>query len=169
MKTGGGNVMDKLAYQNGMDTLKTGDYKAAERAFKAALDSMQELDDMKHSGEYNKIQSYYGLVQVLNGNDHGLWLCRDAASRENHEGDVFLNLACAELEVDNRKRAIEAVQHGIKIDADNDRLKRACGMLECRNKCCFGFLSRQHLLNRFFGRLKRRAGPPLKARTLLYN
>jgi hypothetical protein len=42
-------------------------------------------------------------------------------------------------------------------------------MLECRHKCCFGFLSRKHLLNRFFGRLKRRSGPPLKARTLLYN
>ena len=105
---------------------------------------------------------------MLNANENGLLLCRDAASREMFDGDVFLNLACAELESNNRKRAIEAIQHGLKIDAHNSRLKRACGMLDCRRKCCFGFLSREHILNRYFGRLKRRPRQELTAHNLLY-
>ena len=160
--------MDKQAYQNGVDALKNMDYKAAERAFKVALDSTEEIIGRATNAQYNNVQSYYGLVQVLNSNENGLWLCRDAASKETYDGDVFLNLACAELENDNRKRAIEAIQQGMKIDPDNNRLKRACGMLECRHRCCFGFLSREHLLNRFFGRLKRRSEQALRAYSLLY-
>lgn len=161
--------MDKQAYQNAIDALKGRDYKAAERAFKVALDSTEEIAGQVNDGQYNNVQSYYGLAQVLNANDNGLLLCRDAASKEMHDGDVFLNLACAELESDNRKRAIEAIQHGMKIDAGNDRLKRACDMLDCRKKCCFGFLSREHLLNRFFGRLRRHSGEALTAHNLLYH
>lgn len=161
--------MDTRAYQNGIEALRDKDYKAAERAFKIALDSTEEVIGEEHNGLYNNVQSYYGLALVLNQNANGLWLCRDAASKENYNGDVFLNLACAELESDNRKRAIEAVQHGIKIDPHNTRLNRACGLLECRNRCCFGFLSRDHLLNRFFGRLKRRSEQPLQAHSLLYS
>lgn len=163
--------MDKQAYQNAIDALEAGDCKAAERAFRIALDSTEEIAGLvSNNSQYNNVQSYYGLSQVLNANDseNGLLLCRDAASKEMHDGDVFLNLAGAELERGNRKRAIEAIQQGMKIDADNDRLKRACGMLECRNRCCFGFLSREHLLNRFFGRLRRRSEEALTAHSLLY-
>lgn len=52
------------------------------------LDSIDE-----HHEQYNSVLSYYGLSQVL----------------EVIEGDVFLNLACAELQSGNRKRAIDAL------------------------------------------------------------
>lgn len=143
--------MDIQVYQNAINSLESKDYRAAERAFKIALDSSDEM-----AGSANKVQSYYGLSQVLNKNEHGLLLCRDAASKETNDGDVFLNLACAELESNNRKRAIEAIQQGLATDAENERLKRACAMLDCRRKCCFGFVSREHWLNRFFGKLRRR-------------
>ena len=151
--------MDTQAYQNAKDALKARDYKAAERAFKIALDSIDEDDE-----EHNRVQSYYGLAQVLNSNNNGLLQCRDAASKEMFDGDVFLNLACAEWESKNRKRAIDAVQHGIKINPDHVQLNRACAKLECRKKCCFSFLSRSHKLNRLFGRLMRR--PPEQALTV---
>jgi tetratricopeptide (TPR) repeat protein len=156
--------LDTQAYQNAKDALKAQDYKAAERAFKVAFDSIDESDEY-----YNNIQSYYGLVQVLNSNDNGLLLCRDAASNEMHDGYVFLNLACAEWQSDNRKRAIGAIRHGIKIDADHAQLNRACARLDCRKKCCFPFLSRNHKLNRLFGRLMRRpSGPPPTVHNLLF-
>jgi len=155
--------MDTQAYQNAKDALKAMDYKAAERAFKIALDSIDE-----HHENYNNVLSYYGLAQVLISNNNGLLLCRDAASNEVFDGDVFLNLACAELESDNRKRAVDAIRHGVKIDADNERLNRACAKLDCRKKCCFGFLPRGHKLNRLFGRLRRRPGQVTTVHSLLY-
>ncbi|MBE9559814.1 MAG: hypothetical protein IMF15_03450 [Proteobacteria bacterium] len=155
--------MDAQAYQNAKDALKAQDYKAAVRAFKVVLDSIDEQDV-----QYSVVQSCYGLTQVLTADENGLLLCRDAASNEVVEGDVFLNLACAEWHCDNRKRAVDAIQHGIKIDPDNEHLKHACARLDCRRKCCFGFLPRNHKLNRFFGRLRRRSTPPVTVHDLLY-
>ena len=160
--------MDTQAYQIAKDALKAGDYKAAERAFKIALDSTNEHVGLANDGLYNNVQSYYGLAQVLNSNENGLLLCRDAASKEMLDGDVFLNLACAELESNNRKRAIDAIQHGIKIDAGHVRLKCAFVRLDCRKRSCVGFLPRDHRLNRLLGRLRRRPGQVLTAHSLLY-
>ena len=155
--------MDAQAYQNAKDALKAEDYKAAERAFKVVLDSIDE------SNEYhNNVQSYFGLAQVLNANNNGLLLCRDAASNEMFDGYVFLNLACAEWESGNRKRAIEAIRHGIKIDADHRQLNSACSKLGCRKRCCFSFLARSHKLNRLFGRLMRRSSQDVTVHSLLY-
>ncbi|MFV9614388.1 MAG: hypothetical protein ACNYZG_00425 [Gammaproteobacteria bacterium] len=160
--------MDTQAYQNAKDALRAGDYKAAERAFKIALDSTNEHIGLSNDGKYNKVQSFYGLAQVLNANENGLLLCRDAASKEKFNGDVFLNLACAELEGNNRKRAIDAIQHGRKIDAAHALLKRACVRLDCRKKCCIGFLPREHRLNRILGRLMRKSGQVVTVHSLLY-
>ncbi len=157
--------MDTQAYQIAKDALKAGDYMAAERAFKIALDSINEHDGLYN---YNNVQSYYGLAQVLNSNENGLLLCRDAASKEMLDGDVFLNLACAELESNNRKRAIDAIQHGLKIDAGHARLNRACARLDCRKRICLGFLPRDHGLNRLLGRLMRRPEQVLTVHSLLH-
>ena len=155
--------MDTQAYENAKDVLQREDYKAAERAFKAVLESADEHDE-----HYSSLQSYYGLTQVLNSDNNGLLLCRDAASNEVFDGDVFLNLACAELHSNHRKRAIRAIRHGIKIDSEHKQLNHACAKLDCRKKCCFGFLPRDHKLNCFFGRLLRRSGPVLTVHHLLY-
>lgn len=155
--------MDTQAYQNAKDALLVKDYKAAERAFKIALDSIDE-----NHGQYNNVLSYHGLSLVLTANKNGLLMCRDAASNEVFEGEVFLNLACAEWESGNRKRAVDAIRHGVKIDADNKQLNRACAMLDCRKKCCFSFLPRGHKLNRLVGRLLRRPGPVTSVHSLLY-
>jgi TolA-binding protein len=155
--------MDTQAYQNAKDSLRAQDYKAAERAFKAVLDSMDEDDK-----SYNNVLSYYGLAQVLISNKDGLLLCRDAASNEAFEGEVFLNLACAEWHCGSRNRAIDAIRQGVKIDANNERLNRACAKLDCRKKCCFSFLPRDHKINRLLGRLWRRSGPEITVHNLLY-
>ncbi len=155
--------MDMQVYQTAKDALKGKDYKAAERAFKITLDSIDE-----HHGQYTNVLSFYGLAQVLIANKNGLLLCRDAASNEVFEGEVFLNLACAEWESGNRKRAVDAIRHGVKIDADNRQLNHACAQLDCRKKCCFSFLPRGHKLNRLVGRLLRRPTPVMTVHNLLY-
>ncbi len=155
--------MDIQAYKNAKEALKAKDYKAAERAFRLALDSIDE----RH-GQYNSVFSFYGLAQVLNADENGLLSCRDAASTEVFEGEVFLNLACAEWHSGNRRRAIAAIRHGVKIDADSPQLNRVCAQLDCRKKCCFSFLPRSHKLNRLVGRLLRRPAPVLTVHHLLY-
>ncbi len=155
--------MDTQTYNNAKDALEAKDYKAAERAFKLMLESVD-----KHDEHYNNLQSYYALTQVLNSDANGLLLCRDVASNEVFDGDVFLNLACAEWYSGNRKRAINAVRHGIKVDAGHKQLNQACARLDCRKRCCFNFLPRNHALNRFFGRLLRRPDPELTVHNLLY-
>ncbi len=155
--------MDMQFYQDAKKSLKAQDYKAAERDFKKALDAMADHDE-----QYSNVLSHYGMVQVLNANENGLLLCREAASNELLDGEVFLNLACAEWYSKNRKRAIEAIRHGMKIDGKNQRLVHACSGLDCRKKCCFSFLSRSHKLNRLFGRLMRRATPEITVHSLLY-
>jgi len=160
--------MDKQAYKSAKDALKKRDYEAAERSFKLALDSTHAHIGLSNDGQYNRLQSYYGLTQVLNANETGLSLCRQAANNEQLNGDVFLNLACAELANSNRKRAIEVIQLGIKIDPDNAQLKRACAKIECRKKCCLAFLPRENLLNRFLGRLRRQSGQEVTAYSLLF-
>lgn len=155
--------MDDEGFQSGKDALKAKDYKAAERAFKKARDTADE-----HGEHYNLVVSFYGLSQVLNGNQDGLLLCRDAASNEVFDGEVFLNLACAEWQSNNRKRAIDAIRHGVKIDADNKQLNHACAKLDCRKRCCFSFLPRGHKLNRLFGRLLRKDTEPVTVHSLLY-
>jgi len=114
------------------------------------------------------VLSYYGLSQVLIENENGLLLCRDAASNEVFAGVIFLNLACAEWYSKNRKRAIDAIHHGIKIDASNKQLNKACARLDCRKKCCFSFLPRSHKLNRIIGRLFRRPEAVITVHSLLY-
>jgi hypothetical protein len=160
--------MDTQAWQNAKKSLKAQDYKAAERDFKKVLDAIDE-----HVEQYNNVLSHYGMVQVLNAaefgaDQNGLLLCREAASNELVDGEVFLNLACAEWYCKNRKRAVEAISHGMKIDRDNQRLIHACSGLDCRKKCCFSFLSRSHKLNRLFGRLMRRPAAEITVHSLLY-
>lgn len=155
--------MNEEAYQKGLDALESKDYKGAARDFEEALKSIAEHDE-----QYNNVLSCLGLSQVLTSNRNGLLLCRDAASSEVLDGDVFLHLACAEWHCSNRKRAIDALRHGCKIDVDNKRLKSAITQLDVRKRSVFSALPRTHALNRTLGRLLRRGSSELSVHSLLY-
>lgn len=155
--------MNNESFNKGRDALKAEDYKAAERAFNEAMQSVDE-----HHVLYNKVASYLGLAQVLTSDRNGLLLCRDAASSETMDGDVFLNLACAEWHTDNRKRAIDAIIRGREIDSAHDQLVRACMLLDSRRRNVFPFLPRQHFLNRVVGRMMRRTQAEISVHSLLY-
>jgi len=155
--------MNAEVYQKGLAALKAGDYKGSVRDFETVLKDMEDNQE-----QYNKVVSYLGLSQVLTSNRNGLLLCRDAASSENRDGGVFLNLACAEWYCMNRKRAIDAIRLGRKVDSENVRLKRALEMLDTRKKSLIGFLPRAHPLNRILGRLFRRTESEMSIDSLLY-
>lgn len=155
--------MDTEAYEKGCEALKAKDYKAAQRAFKQVFESVDE-----HHEAYNRVASYLGLAQALTADPNGLLLCRDAASSESRQGEVFLNLACAEWCANNRERALDAIVRGRKIDRKNERLIKASLLLDTRRRNLFPFLPREHVLNRTLGRLMRRKPPQLSVHSLLY-
>ena len=155
--------MNNESFEKGRDALKAQDYKAAERAFNEAMKSIDE-----HNVSYNKVASYLGLAQVLTSDPNGLLICRDAASSEAVDGDVFLNLACAEWHSENRKRALDAIFRGREIDSGHDQLLRACTLLDARRRSMFPFLPRQHFLNRAVGRLINRSQAEISVHDLLY-
>ena len=83
--------MDNESFNKGREALNTQDYMAAAQKFKQVFDSIDEQHE-----SYNRVASYLGLSRVLTSDPDGLLLCRDAASCESRDGEVFLNLACAE-------------------------------------------------------------------------
>ncbi len=109
--------MDTESFDKGRDALKAGDYKAAESKFKLAFQSIDEQHAL-----YNRVASYLGVSQVLVSDLNGLLLCRDAASSETRDGDVFLNLACAEWHTDNSGREFDALSRGRIIVRKHDHL-----------------------------------------------
>ena len=155
--------MNTEMYDKGMRALGVKDYRAAVRDFEEVLNDLDEHDE-----RYNNVVSYAGLAQVLTSNRNGLLICRDAASSEMLDGIVFLNLACAEWHCSNRKRAIDAIRRGCKIDNSNERLQRASTLLDSRKRSVFQYLPRKHSLNRAFGRLFRRSGNDVDVHSLLY-
>ena len=138
------------------------DYNAAKREFIEALNSIDE-----HHEFYNKVASYLGLAQVLTSDRNGLLLCRDAASSGVMEGEVYLNLACAEWHANNRRRAVEAINRGREIDASHQQLVRASVLIDSRRRSILPFLSREHLLNRVLGRMMRKNQAELTVDMLL--
>lgn len=155
--------MDVEAFEKGYSALEAKDYKAAERGFSKAMKSIDENHD-----RYNRLASFLGLAQVLTANRNGLLLCRDAASSEALEGDVFLNLACAEWHAENRERAVDAIIRGRKIDADHEQLVKACMLLDSRRRVFFPFLEREHLLNQLLGRIMRRPQVEITVHHLMF-
>ena len=155
--------MNQNAFDDGITALKSDDYKGAARDFNECLQSIDE-----HHERYNIVVSYLGLSQVLTSDPNGLLLCRDAGSSEVLEGRVFLNLAIAEWRSDNRKRAVDALHRGCKIDAEHAKLKEACALLDKRKKKILDFLPREHFLNRTLGKYFRRGEDDLTVQRLLY-
>ena len=155
--------MDSESFEKGRDALRAGDYKAAEHNFRDVYSSIDESHVL-----YNKIASYFGLAQVLIEDPNGLLLCRDVASSESKDGDVFLNLACAEWHSENRERAIDAIARGREIDGKHAQLERAGMLIDSREANVIPYLPRQHMLNRILGRLVRRTPFPLSAHNLLH-
>jgi len=155
--------MNEEAFEKAFEAFKAEDYRGAVRDFQRVIDSIDE-----HHDSYNRVASFLGLAQVMTLDRNGLLLCRDAASNEVLDGDVFLNLACAEWHSLNRKRSVDAVVRGCKIDSDHKQINRARLLLDGRKRTVFPFLPRDHKLNKFVGRVLRRDRGEITVRRLLY-
>lgn len=139
-------------FVEGRQRFRQGDLAAALICFKAA--NQATVDHHVHAGLY---MSYLGLTQVLLNDVSGLNLCRRAAQEEAHRGDVFENLARAELRLGHRRQACDAVRRGIKLDKTHAGLRDLRTEMGMRRPPALGFLDRDNPLNRFLGKLTYRS------------
>jgi len=135
-------------FREGMQFLEEEDYTSALEAF-AKADIKTSRDDVYK----NKYRSYHGVMLLKTGHLNGMDMCRQAASGECHDGDVFYNLAQAELKRGNRRAAIMALHQGIEIDDTHPDLNRMRQKIGARRCCVLTFLDRDHFLNRLLGKL----------------
>jgi tetratricopeptide (TPR) repeat protein len=102
---------------------------------------------------HNKYRSYEGLTRVCLGEKHAVELCREVAGPDIDDVEVFYNLALAEYKLNNRRRALQALQRGLSIDAGNPELRRLHALMGSRRQPLISFLGRDNPVNKWLGKL----------------
>ena len=138
-------------FLQGLESLKDDAVAQALTNFQRAYETAP-FDDLY----YNKYASYCGLTRVLNGDSSGVELCRDAASLEILDGDVYLNLACAEWHMKCRQRAINVMEKGLQVDGEHPGLNKFKSNVGERTKTAISFIPRNNFLNNTLGKLARK-------------
>lgn len=93
-----------IHFLTGINWILASDYKEAIQFFLLAILETEPTDQM-----YPVYQSYAGLSAVMLHQPGGLQHCRHVSDLSFHRNpEIQLNLACAELLLNNRKRGIQA-------------------------------------------------------------
>lgn len=135
-------------FREGMQFFEDHQFDLALEAF-ARADIKTPRDDVYK----NKYRSYHGMMLLKTGHLNGMDLCRQAASGECHDGDVYYNLAQAELKRGNRRSAIMALTQGLEVDATHPNLNRMRHKIGYRRDCMLSFLDRDNFINKYLGKL----------------
>jgi len=135
-------------YQIGLAFFNKKQWKTAVRHFGQADRNTHRKDE-----NYHLYTSSHGLALVCSGDISGLNFCRNAAAAETIKVDVFQNLALAELYFSHRRRAVDAVSAGLKIDLRHLGLLKMRRRMGVRRQPCIAFLRRNNPLNKLLGRM----------------
>ena len=103
-------------------------------------------------------RSYFGLSLGLAERrfDRALELCRSAAKEEFFNPALYHNLARLHLAFGFKSEGIRYLRRGLMIDPQNEPILKEMRSLGVRRKPVLAFLRRDHLVNRWFGRLRSR-------------
>lgn len=104
-----------------------------------------------------KYQSYYGFSCLLNGEKKAIELCRSAVQLSPFDGDIWLNLARAELFLNNRQAAVNVIKNGLRFSSAHDGLNLLKKNIGVRSKKAVPFFSRNSLVNTVLGKRMRRS------------
>lgn len=135
-------------FQEGMKFFECGDYNKA-LSFLTLID----IDALGESSQ-NIYLSYLGLVKVCLGEHEGIKLCRRAVHLERFNGDVYHNLACAELKLNERRSAMEILRSGLLIEPNHPGLNDMHNKMCSRKRPVMRFLSRDNPVNRVIGKIR---------------
>ena len=146
------DTYDGSKYRNRFyDALKlyrNSDYEGALAIFREIIAAADQQDVYR-----NKYRSYEGLTRVCLGDKHAVEVCREIATEDIKDVEVHYNLALAEFKLNNRRRAVQAVQRGLSIDATHPELRRLRTLMGSRRQPVINFLDRDHAVNKWLGKL----------------
>lgn len=151
------------------------------KAIQEGILAVQEEDFLKglnllaegYSGQVESVLpdglSYYGLCLALVQKKYkpAIELCRKSIELQFYNPAHYANLSRVYVAAENRKRAIEAVDQGLKIFPDDELLLLVRAELGIRSRPAVPFLSRTNTLNRAIGRTRHARivkKPPTKER-----
>jgi hypothetical protein len=138
-------------FLSGMRCFRKEDWEGALAGFRTADENADITDIYQH-----RYTSFHGLVRVYMGDRNGVKLCREAAVGEQHDVEVFYNLAMAEDRLGFRESAWTALRRGLKIDGGHSGLRRLEKQFTLQEKHGRNAdKSRESILGRLFGRLFR--------------
>ena len=100
--------------------------------------------------------SYFGLCLALVQKKYraAADLCKRAIDLEFYNGDHYANYARVYMLVNNRKKALETVENGLKIAPENDQLLKVRKELGVRARPTVPFLDRSHPINVSLGQAR---------------
>ncbi len=141
----------------------------AEDHYRRGLEALEQdlgQDALSHFRSAHRLEasnavygSHYGLALGLVERrlDRALGLCQDAAKREFFNPVHYHNLARLHLAFGFKAEAVRYLRRGLMIDPANAAIAAEMRGLGVRRRPPLGFLRRQNLLNRWIGRVLRRA------------
>lgn len=100
--------------------------------------------------------SYFGLCVALVRKEykHGIELCRRAIDLEFYNADHYANLGRIYLVMGNRKKALETVESGLRLNMNHERLRAVRRMIGIRSKPALPFLDRANPINVSLGQAR---------------
>ena len=143
-----------------MDTarlIREGIAACREGNWNLGIDRLSAAAESKTSGDVDSLMySYlgYGIAKFRNRKREGLALCEHAVKIEFFQPENQLNLARTLMLNGNRRKAVEAIERGLKIDSDHAELRKLLLEIGYRRRPVLGFLDRDNFLNVFLGRLR---------------
>ena len=142
-----------LQLQRGIAAARVGRYDEALKELEGALAAYKSTGKLPA-----RVLSYYGLCLAAEKGKvaDGLECCRIAISKDQFHADHYVNMARIYVLGKARKKAIDALHSAEKLEADNTSAAKLWAEIGRRKAPPLGFLPRNHPVNQFLGRLKRK-------------
>jgi len=104
--------------------------------------------------------SYLGLALALGrvNTKKAIELCRKAVQRSYYQPELFHNLGQVYMLSGDRRRAREALIKGLEVDRHDEAILTELTSIGMRRSPPIPFLSRDHLLNKYLGKVLARVG-----------
>jgi len=134
----------------GVEACKKGQWKEG----LAVLGKVAEAD--RQGAElHGQFYSYlgYGIARYERRVKEGLALCEHSIKLQFYEPENYLNLARVHLLARNRRKAVEALNRALKLNASNPGAIELAREIGWRRRPILPFLSRSNILNRLLGKL----------------
>jgi tetratricopeptide (TPR) repeat protein len=131
-------------------------YEKAIEVFEEYLPILSSEGDLQDKRVAAGCFSYYGvcLAMVRHKYAEALKYCNISIRANFMEADHRINLALIYLERDDRRKAVENLEAGLRLQPSNKRIERIFDQIGRRQRVMFGFLNRRNPINVAFGKMR---------------